>query len=34
MTHLSLVEVDDQGNNATWGEHVTDEEYSATPLSD
>ena len=27
MTHLSLVEVDDQGNAATWGEHVTDEEY-------
>jgi quercetin dioxygenase-like cupin family protein len=27
MTHLSLVEVDDEGNSATWGEHVTDEEY-------
>ena len=33
MTHLSMVEIDDQGNNATWGDHVTDEEYSATPVS-
>src|ERR1700730_18184593 len=24
MTHLAMVEVDDNGNNATWGEHVTD----------
>ena len=31
MTHLALVEVDDQGNVATWGEHVTDEEYGAEP---
>jgi quercetin dioxygenase-like cupin family protein len=30
MTHLSLVEVDDQGNNATWGSHVTDDEYRAS----
>ena len=29
MTHLSLVEVDDHGNNATWGSHVTDEQYGA-----
>jgi len=29
MTHLSLVEVDDQGHSATWGPHVTDEEYDA-----
>jgi quercetin dioxygenase-like cupin family protein len=27
MTHLSLVEVDDHGESATWKEHVTDEEY-------
>ena len=27
MTHLSLVEVDDNGNSATWGAHVTDAEY-------
>jgi quercetin dioxygenase-like cupin family protein len=31
MIHLAMVEVDDQGNSATWGEHVTDDEYSATP---
>jgi quercetin dioxygenase-like cupin family protein len=30
MTHLSLVEVDDHGHSATWGEHVTDEEYRAS----
>jgi quercetin dioxygenase-like cupin family protein len=28
MTHLSLVEADDQGNSATWGDHVSDEEYA------
>jgi len=33
MTHLSLVEVDEQGTSATWGAHVTDEEYGgSTPL--
>ena len=31
MTHLAMLEVDDAGNNATWGEHVTDEEYAAAP---
>ena len=30
MTHLAIVEVDDEGNSATWGEHVSDEEYGAT----
>ena len=29
MTHLSMVEVDDQGNSATWSEHVTGAEYRA-----
>jgi quercetin dioxygenase-like cupin family protein len=29
MTHLAMVEVDDDGNNATWLDHVTDKEYSA-----
>jgi quercetin dioxygenase-like cupin family protein len=29
MTHLSLVEVDDAGNSATWAHHVTDDEYRA-----
>ena len=30
MTHLSLVEVDDNGTSATWGRHVTDDEYRPT----
>ena len=29
MTHLAMLEVDDEGNPATWGDHVTDEEYDA-----
>jgi len=29
MTHLAIFDVDDQGNAATWGDHVTDEEYDA-----
>ena len=33
MTHLAMVEVDEQGNPATWGEHVTDEEYGAPPAA-
>jgi quercetin dioxygenase-like cupin family protein len=31
MTHIAMVEVDDEGKAATWGDHVTDEEYSAAP---
>ena len=31
MTHLALVEVDEEGHPATWGDHVTDEEYAAAP---
>jgi quercetin dioxygenase-like cupin family protein len=34
MTHLALLDVDEDGNNANWGDRVTDEEYgapSATP---
>jgi quercetin dioxygenase-like cupin family protein len=34
MTHLSLVEVDNDGNAATWGDHVTDDEYGAAPSTD
>jgi quercetin dioxygenase-like cupin family protein len=33
MTHLALLDVDDDGNVATWGEHVTDEEYAAPRAS-
>jgi quercetin dioxygenase-like cupin family protein len=28
MTHLALVELDDDGNLATWGDQVSDEEYA------
>jgi quercetin dioxygenase-like cupin family protein len=31
MTHLAMLEVDDEGNSAVWGDHVTDEEYGAAP---
>jgi quercetin dioxygenase-like cupin family protein len=31
MTHLAMLDVDDKGNNATWGDHVTDAEYAAAP---
>ena len=33
MTHLAMLQVDDQGKSATWGDHVTDEEYNAAPTS-
>ena len=29
MAHLSMLEADDEGTSATWGEHVTDAEYEA-----
>jgi quercetin dioxygenase-like cupin family protein len=31
MAHLSILDVDDEGTSATWGDHVTDEEYAAAP---
>ncbi len=31
MTHLAIVQVDEEGNAATWLDHVTDEEYAAAP---
>jgi quercetin dioxygenase-like cupin family protein len=34
MTHIAIVEVDADGNPATWGDHVTDEEYGAAPPID
>ena len=33
MTHIAIQQVDEDGNPATWGEHVTDEEYSVPPAS-
>ena len=29
MVHVAIQEVDEAGNPADWGEHVTDEEYGA-----
>jgi len=33
MTHLAMQEVDEHGSPVTWGEHVTDEEYTAAQAS-
>jgi quercetin dioxygenase-like cupin family protein len=34
MTHLAMLQVDEEGQAATWGDHVTDEEYAAAPSLD
>jgi quercetin dioxygenase-like cupin family protein len=31
MTHIAMLEVDEKGNNATWGDQVTEAEYAAAP---
>ena len=31
MTHLAILDVDDEGNPATWGVHVSDEDYGEAP---
>ena len=31
MTHIAMLQLDDAGNNATWLDHVTEEEYAAAP---
>ncbi len=31
MTHLAMLEVDEEGNSASWGQHVSDQEYAAAP---
>ena len=31
MTHIAMLEVDEPGKSATWGVHVTDDEYAAAP---
>ena len=33
MTHLAILDVGEDGTPATWGDHVTDEEYGAAPSS-
>jgi quercetin dioxygenase-like cupin family protein len=34
MTHIAMLEVDAAGTPATWGDHVTAEEYGAAPAVD
>jgi quercetin dioxygenase-like cupin family protein len=34
MAHLALLQVDDEGNVADWGDHVTDGEYGKAPPLD
>jgi len=34
MTHLAMLQTDEEGNSATWGTHVSDEEYAAPPSLD
>ena len=31
MTHIAMLQVDDQGNSADWGEHVSDDVYAQAP---
>jgi quercetin dioxygenase-like cupin family protein len=33
MTHIAMLDVDGEGNNAAWGDHVTDDEYHTPPVS-
>ena len=33
MAHLAIQQVDGSGSLATWGEHVSDEEYALDPAS-
>jgi hypothetical protein len=33
MTHIAMQQVDEAGSAATWGEQVSEEEYSAAPAS-
>ena len=32
MAHLAIQEADENGEMVTWGEHVTDKEYSAQAM--
>jgi quercetin dioxygenase-like cupin family protein len=31
MAHVAMVDVDEDGNTATWLDHVTDDDYGAAP---
>ena len=34
MTHIAMLDVDDKGTGATWGDHVSDAEYGAAPSTE
>jgi quercetin dioxygenase-like cupin family protein len=34
MAHLAMLQVDDEGTSATWGDHVSDAEYAEAPAID
>lgn len=34
MTHIAMLDVDDNGRSATWGDHVSDAEYAAAPSTE
>ena len=34
MVHIAIHPPDDDGKTVTWGDHVTDEEYTAAPSAD
>ncbi len=34
MTHIAMLQVDDEGNAAAWGDPVTDEAYESAPAID
>jgi quercetin dioxygenase-like cupin family protein len=33
MSHIAMLEVGDDGQPATWGEHVTNDEYDSAPTA-
>jgi quercetin dioxygenase-like cupin family protein len=33
MVHIGMQQNDESGSPVTWGNHVTDEQYNATPAS-
>jgi quercetin dioxygenase-like cupin family protein len=33
MTHLAMLQVDDDGTSASWGAHVSDDDYNAAPAA-
>jgi hypothetical protein len=33
MTHLAMLQVADDGTSASWGAHVSDDEYNAAPAA-